>query len=343
MGLTYAQSGVDIDAGHRLIDKIHDPISQSMRPEILGDVGGFAALATLPTHYKEPVLVCGTDGVGTKLLLAIQHEKHDTIGQDLVAMCVNDILVYGAEPLMFLDYYATGLLDVDIAAKVIAGIARACTEVGCALAGGETAELPGLYQSKTYDLAGFCVGVVERSALNSREHISKGDAIIGIASNGPHSNGYSLIRKLLDQTKQLPNDRVMQEILSPTRLYTQSILKVADQTTGMAHITGGGLIENPIRMLSDGLAIEFELSSWTQPVSFEWINSVGQIEPLEMYKTFNCGLGFIIAVRPNQVDAVLKSLIEAGEDACVVGRVISDNSTARGNTLVTSKSSTEMN
>lgn len=320
MGITYQQSGVNIDAAKLLINRIREPVSQTNRPEILTDIGGFAALATLPTKYKQPVLVCGTDGVGTKVELAIEHDRHEVIGQDLVAMCVNDILVYGAEPLLFLDYFATAKLDVAIAERVIRGIADACKQVGCALAGGETAELPGLYAPNIYDLAGFCVGVVEKETLDSRKEIQVGDTLLGLASDGPHSNGYSLIRALLREHKA--PESIVEEMLTPTRLYGPAVLNVADSATGMAHITGGGLIENPPRMLTEDLAIELNSSVWEKPESFEWINAKGQLEPVEMLHTFNCGIGFVIATRESDAAHVRTNLESAGERVYMIGRVV---------------------
>ena len=332
MGTTYQQSGVDIDAANRLINRIREPVKQTNRPEILSDLGGFAALATLPTKYKHPVLVCGTDGVGTKLELAIQHDRHETIGQDLVAMCVNDVLVYGAEPFLFLDYFATGKLDVDIAERVITGIAQACANIGCALAGGETAELPGLYAPNIYDLAGFCVGVVEKETLDTREKIQAGDILLGLASDGPHSNGYSLVRALLSE-HQVPVP-ILEEFLTPTRLYGSAVLKIAHTVTGMAHISGGGLIENPPRMLTDALAIELYPNTWEQPASFAWINAKGQLEPIEMMRTFNCGIGFVIATREDN-SAQVKATLEAnGERVFTIGRVVPRNARPKSDSIV---------
>ena len=332
MGITYRQSGVDIDAANRLINRIKEPIKQTNRPEILTDLGGFAALATLPTKYEQPVLVCGTDGVGTKVELAIEHDRHEVIGQDLVAMCVNDILVYGAEPLLFLDYFATAKLDVEIAERVISGIADACKQVGCALAGGETAELPGLYSPHVYDLAGFCVGVVEKDTLENRKDIQVGDILLGLASDGPHSNGYSLIRALLREHKA--PDPILEEMLTPTRLYGLAVLNVMDSATGMAHITGGGLIENPPRMLTKDLAIELNPYVWEQPESFNWINAKGQLEPIEMLRTFNCGIGFVIATREEDSDRVRSKLEASGERIYNIGRVVASDAKPNSDSLL---------
>lgn len=332
MGITYQQSGVNIDAANLLINRIREPVLQTNRPEILTDLGGFAALATLPTKYKQPVLVCGTDGVGTKVELAIEHDRHEVIGQDLVAMCVNDILVYGAEPLLFLDYFATAKLDVAIAERVITGIAAACKQVGCALAGGETAELPGLYAPNIYDLAGFCVGVVEKESLDTRKKVQVGDTLLGLASDGPHSNGYSLIRALLREHKAPKS--VIEEMLTPTRLYGPAILSVANSVTGMAHITGGGLIENPPRMLTEDLAIELNPNEWEQPDSFKWINAKGQLEPVEMLRTFNCGIGFVIATREADSAQVRTKLESEGERVYTIGRVVTRDSKPHSDSIL---------
>ena len=335
MGITYQQSGVDIDAANLLIKRIREPVAKTNRPEILTELGGFASLATLPTKYKQPVLVCGTDGVGTKVELAIEHDRHEVIGQDLVAMCVNDILVYGAEPLLFLDYFATAKLDVDIAERVIIGIADACKRVGCALAGGETAELPGLYAPNIYDLAGFCVGVVEKETLDDRNKVQIGDTLLGLASDGPHSNGYSLIRKLLQEHKAPAP--IIEELLTPTRLYGPLVLNVAKLTTGMAHITGGGLIENPPRMLTENLAIELKPNVWEQPESFKWINAKGQLEPIEMMRTFNCGIGFVIATRQEDSARVKAEMEAQGERVYTIGRVVARDAKPRPDSILLTK------
>ncbi len=332
MGITYQQSGVDIDAANRLINRIKEPVLQTHRPEILTDLGGFAALATLPTKYHQPVLVCGTDGVGTKVELAIEHDRHEVLGQDLVAMCVNDILVYGAEPLLFLDYFATAKLNVAIAERVISGIADACKQVGCALAGGETAELPGLYTPNIYDLAGFCVGVVEKDTLDTRKKVQVGDTLLGLASDGPHSNGYSLIRALLREHKA--PDTILEEMLTPTRLYGSAVLNIVDSVTGMAHITGGGLIENPPRMLTEDLAIELNPSTWEQPDSFKWINAKGQLEPVEMLRTFNCGIGFVIATRAEDSARMRSKLEGGGERVYNIGRVVARDAKPNSDSLL---------
>lgn len=324
MSITYRDSGVDIDAGNELVRRIRPAVAQTLRPEILTDLGGFAALSSLPKNYRDPILVCGTDGAGTKVELAIAHDRHDTIGQDLVAMCVNDILVYGAEPLLFLDYFATGKLDVATAERVVKGIAEGCLLAGCALPGGETAEMPGMYAPGKYDLAGFCVGVVERERVERKSNLALDDVVIGLASDGPHSNGFSLIRKLLAEldSENQPSAKVWKELFAPTRIYVKSVLPLADSATGMAHITGGGLIENPPRMLSDGLAVELKLDSWPRHESFEWTQQTGDLSDYEMLRTFNCGVGFVIATTEKESSSLLQSLQDAGEVAYVVGRIV---------------------
>lgn len=336
MSITYRDSGVDIDAGNELVRRIRPSIHRTLRPEILTEIGGFAALSSLPKNYRDPVLVCGTDGAGTKVELAIAHDRHDTIGQDLVAMCVNDILVYGAEPLLFLDYFATGKLDVATAERVVKGIADGCLLAGCALPGGETAEMPGMYAPGKYDLAGFCVGVVERDNVERKSNLAAGDIIIGLASDGPHSNGFSLIRKLLATMTSdgQPTAKVWSELFAPTRIYVKSVLPLADSATGMAHITGGGLIENPPRMLSDGLAVQLELNSWPRLESFSWIQQAGSLSEYEMLRTFNCGIGFVIATPEREHSALLESLQEAGEKAYVVGRVVDQHAEPEKNCAV---------
>lgn len=324
MGNTYRDAGVDIDAGNELVDRIRPAIARTMRPEILNDLGGFAAFSSIPKNYQDPVLVCATDGAGTKVELAIAHDRHDTIGQDLVAMCVNDVLVYGAEPLLFLDYFATGKLDVDVAERVVNGIADGCALAGCALPGGETAEMPGMYGPSKYDLAGFCVGVVERNRVSKGNTTATGDALIGIASDGPHSNGFSLIRRLLQQagTMAAPSDVVWKEFFAPTRIYVKAVLPIAEYATGMAHITGGGLIENPVRMLNDNLAIRLDLNEWQRHESFHWIKDVGNLEEFELLRTFNCGIGFVVAVRASDADFVKAKLAEAGERPFEIGCIV---------------------
>jgi phosphoribosylformylglycinamidine cyclo-ligase len=282
--------------------------------------------ALTPDRYKEPVLVSGTDGVGTKLMLALALQRHDTIGIDLVAMCVNDVLVQGAEPLFFLDYFACGKLDVDVAASVIAGIAKGCEQAGAALIGGETAEMPDMYSDGEYDLAGFCVGVVERGGIIDGASIKAGDALIGIASSGPHSNGYSLIRKVLERTGEVDigDAPASVRLLTPTRIYVKAIMALMQALSikGLAHITGGGITENLPRILDDSVHAEIDTGSWQQGEVFDWLASNGNIETDEMRRTFNCGVGMIVVVANDDVDAALRSLSASGENAWHIGRVV---------------------
>ena len=323
-GLTYRKSGVDIDAGQELVRRIAPAARRTHGPEILSGLGGFAALAALPGKYRNPVLVTGTDGVGTKLRLAMQHDRHDDVGQDLVAMCVNDVIATGAEPFLFLDYYATGRLDVDVAERVIAGIARGCEMAGCALAGGETAEMPGFYEGGEYDLAGFCVGVVDRDAVVTGEDIEVGDRLVGLASNGPHSNGYSLIRRILEDRATEPTSGELDALLAPTRIYAKAVAAAlaAGEIRGMAHITGGGLVENVPRMFRRALAADIDLDAWRWPDVFPALQQAGNVDELEMLRTFNCGIGYVLAVPSAEVESVLAALSEAGETAAVVGQVV---------------------
>jgi phosphoribosylformylglycinamidine cyclo-ligase len=332
-GLTYRDAGVDIDAGDALVDRIKPIVKRTMRPEVLAGVGGFGALVGLPQRYREPVLVSGTDGVGTKLRLAIDTGRHDRIGIDLVAMCANDVAVQGAEPLFFLDYYATGRLSVDVAESVIRGIAEGCLQAGCALVGGETAEMPGMYHGNDYDLAGFCVGVVERSEALDGSRVQAGDAIIGLASSGVHSNGYSLVRKLLavtgaDERTMLDGRTLYDRLLEPTRIYVKGMLKVAARVkvSAFAHITGGGLTDNIPRVLPDGLEAHLHRDAWHRDPLFDWLAASGRIEAAEMHRTFNCGIGMIVVVRPADVDAALAELRAAGETATVIGGIRRGNS-----------------
>ena len=295
--LNYRDAGVDIDAGAELIEKIKPHVARTMRPEVMGGLGGFGALFEIPLdRYQKPVLVSGTDGVGTKLKLAIEMNKHDTIGIDLVAMCVNDILVLGAEPLYFLDYYATGKLDNDVAANVIKGIAEGCLQSGAALTGGETAEMPGMYSAGDYDLAGFCVGIVEKDRIIDSSKVEAGNTLIGIAASGPHSNGYSLIRKVLEVSNadlnQACGEQTLGEaLLAPTRIYVKSIHKLLEQIDihAMSHITGGGLLENLPRVMPENTRAQIDVNSWQLPDVFKWLKEQGNIEDQEMYRTFNCG------------------------------------------------------
>ena len=323
-GLTYRDAGVDIDAGNELVRRIAPAARRTQGDAFLSGLGGFSSLAAVPARYRKPVIVAGTDGVGTKLRLAIEHDRHDEVGQDLVAMCVNDVIVYGAEPFLFLDYYATSELDVDVAERVIVGIAKGCEIAGCALAGGETAEMPGFYRPGDYDLAGFCMGIVECDDRVTGEHIAVGDRLIGVGSTGPHSNGYSLIRRIVEDKGIVLNDTLLDQLLAPTRIYAQPIAGVlrAAPIKGMAHVTGGGLVENVPRMLPEGLAADMDLDSWARPAVFGWLQQAGNIEETEMLRTFNCGIGFVLCVAPAFEDAVLDSLTRAGEMAVSIGRIV---------------------
>jgi phosphoribosylformylglycinamidine cyclo-ligase len=329
-GLSYLDAGVDIDAGNALVERIKPAVKSTHRTGVVTGLGGFGGLFQLDTQrYKEPLLVSGTDGVGTKLLLARQLERHDSIGIDLVAMCVNDILTCGAEPLFFLDYYATGKLNIDHAQTVIDGIAEGCRQAGCALIGGETAEMPGIYGVDEYDLAGFSVGVVERSQLIDGNQIKAGHIVLGLASSGPHSNGYSLIRKVLEQSGDNPSMRLSESslgeaLLAPTRIYVKPLLSLIVQhpLDGLAHITGGGISENIIRIIPAGLGLEIDLSAWQLPAVFEWLQTRGGIDQQEMLRTFNCGIGMVLLVAEDSADDICLALTAAGEPACRIGRVI---------------------
>jgi len=327
-GLTYRDAGVDIDAGDALVERIKPLVRRTHRPEVLAGVGGFGALVGLPQRYREPVLVSGTDGVGTKLRLAIDTGRHDRIGIDLVAMCVNDVAVQGAEPLFFLDYYATGKLDVDVAESVISGIATGCQLAGCALVGGETAEMPGMYHGADYDLAGFCVGVVERSEVIDGSKVQAGDAIIGMASSGVHSNGYSLVRKLIevagaDARTELDGRPLFDRLLEPTRIYVRSMLALAAAMPvhGFAHITGGGLTDNIPRVLPDTLDAVIHRNRWPQDPLFDWLARTGSIAPAEMHRTFNCGIGMIAIVPAARAAEAVQQLVAQGERASVIGDI----------------------
>jgi phosphoribosylformylglycinamidine cyclo-ligase len=324
--LTYKDAGVDIDAGNALIERIKPLVARTRRPEVMAGLGGFGGLFALsPDRYREPVLVSGTDGVGTKLKLAQQLKRHDTIGIDLVAMCVNDVLVQGAEPLFLHDYVSSGQLEVDVAADVVSGIADGCEQAGAALIGGETAEMPDMYSQGEYDLAGFCVGAVERAEIIDGASIAAGDALIGIASSGPHSNGYSLIRKVLERTgdAKIGGQPASQRLLTPTRIYVKAILALIQKTSvkGLAHITGGGITENLPRILDDSVHAELDTSSWQQGEVFDWLAEQGNIEIDEMRRTFNCGVGMIVVVDASDVADALHSLSESGETAWQIGSV----------------------
>ena len=332
-GLTYAQAGVDIDAGNALIEAIKPLAKATRRPGADAALGGFGALFDLKAAgYADPLLVTTTDGVGTKLKIAIDSGLHDTVGIDLVAMCVNDLLAQGAEPLMFLDYFATGKLDVAEATRVVAGIAEGCHQAGCALVGGETAEMPGMYAKGDYDLAGFSVGAVERGAVLPRlADQQAGDVIIGLASSGPHSNGYSMVRRVVERSGLAwdapapfaSGQTLAQALMAPTRIYIKSVLPQikAGRVKGCAHITGGGLIENPPRAVADGLAAEFDWNAWPLPAVFAWLQETGGIAEHELRRTFNCGIGLILIVAPQDAPEVLAGLITAGEDAFVCGQL----------------------
>lgn len=357
--LSYRQAGVDIDAGEALVERIKPLAAATMREGVLTGLGGFGALFEIPKRYQEPVLVSGTDGVGTKLRLAFDWQRHHTVGIDLVAMSVNDILVQGAEPLFFLDYFACGKLSVDTAEAVVSGIAQGCSQAGCALIGGETAEMPGMYPEGEYDLAGFAVGVVEKSRLITGATIAEGDVLLGLASSGPHSNGYSLIRKIIERAG-VSGEALLSEVLAraginadtragddtgvgdgsgsganvtladalmaPTRIYVKPVL-AAIQTygqaiKGLAHITGGGLTENLPRILPEGLAAQIHQNEWQLPLLFQWLQAQGQVETEEMYRVFNCGLGMVMVVAADQAQAVADQLRDAGETVYTLGQVV---------------------
>ena len=319
--LTYRDAGVDIDAGNELVERIKPLVKRSFRPEVMGGLGGFGAMFDLSGKYREPVLVSGTDGVGTKLKLAQQLGRHDTIGIDLVGMCVNDVLVQGAEPLFFLDYFATGKLDIETTVAVVGGIAKGCEQAGCALIGGETAEMPDMYGPGEYDLAGFTVGAVEKSELRDGGRVAAGDVLLGIASSGPHSNGYSLVRRIFDRAGRpggtdVGGVRLEDALMAPTALYVKPVLELLRGPEGgsihaMAHVTGGGLTENIIRVVPDGLGLEIDASAWPVPPVFDWLQREGAVAREEMWRTFNCGIGFVLVVdraRAAAVSAALESL-----------------------------------
>ena len=329
--LTYRDAGVDIDAGDALVERIKPFAKRTMRPEVLGGIGGFGALFEISKKYREPVLVSGTDGVGTKLKLAFHLNKHDTVGQDLVAMSVNDILVQGAEPLFFLDYFACGRLDVDTAATVIQGIAKGCELSGCALIGGETAEMPSMYPDGEYDLAGFAVGAVEKSQIIDGKSIAPGDVVLGLASSGAHSNGYSLIRKIIERAQpdmqaDFHGRPLGDAIMAPTRIYVKSLLALMQQlghggVKGMAHITGGGLTENVPRILGDHLTATLDGKSWPLPPLFQWLQKEGQVADAEMHRVFNCGIGMAVVVAAENRQRAIDILQAQGETVYVIGRI----------------------
>ena len=328
--LSYKDAGVDIDAGNELVNRIKSVVKETKRPEVMGGLGGFGALCAIPQKYKEPILVSGTDGVGTKLRLAMDLNRHESIGIDLVAMCVNDLIVQGAEPLFFLDYYATGKLNVDVAATVVTGIAEGCKQSGCALVGGETAEMPGMYHGNDYDLAGFCVGVVEKSQMIDGTKVQDGDALIALASSGAHSNGYSLIRKIIEVSgvnpavEQLDGKSLADHLLAPTKIYVKSVLDLITQIKdihAIAHITGGGFWENIPRVLPDNTQAIINEASWQWPAIFDWLQKAGNVSRHEMYRTFNCGVGLIIALPKSLADKAISILNQHGEKAWLLGEI----------------------
>ena len=335
--LSYRDAGVDIDAGAALVERIKPAVARTKRPGVLGGLGGFGALFELPTdRYQHPVLVSGTDGVGTKLKLAIELNRHDTIGIDLVAMCVNDILVTGAEPLFFLDYYATGKLEVEIGASVITGIAAGCEQAGCALVGGETAEMPGMYDEGDYDLAGFCVGIVEKARIIDGSKVQVGDVLIGIGASGPHSNGYSLVRKIVavsgaDLNMTFDGATLGERLLAPTRIYVKPLLNLLESIDlhALAHITGGGLLENIPRVMPANTRAVISAGSWQRPAVFDWLQEQGNVTDTEMYRTFNCGIGMVLVVDAAQADAVLKQLSADGEQVWRIGQIEAGEGTPR--------------
>lgn len=326
--LSYKDAGVDIDAGNALVDRIKHVAKRTRRPEVMAGLGGFGALCEIPSGYEQPVLVSGTDGVGTKLKLAMDLGIHDTIGIDLVAMCVNDLIVAGAEPLFFLDYYATGKLNVDMATAVVEGIGKGCELSACSLVGGETAEMPGMYEGDDYDLAGFCVGVVEKAKIIDGSNVKSGNTLIGLASSGPHSNGYSLIRKIIEVSnanldESLGDKTLAEALMAPTRIYVKSILALLEncEINALSHITGGGLLENIPRVLPENAKAVIKTQSWELPEVFKWLQRSGNVDPVEMYRTFNCGVGMILAINNEDVDQAIKVLNDNGENAWIIGHI----------------------
>jgi phosphoribosylformylglycinamidine cyclo-ligase len=327
--VTYRAAGVDIDAGEELVERIKPRVKRSLRREVLGGIGGFGALVEIPLErYRKPVLVSGTDGVGTKLRLAIDTGRHDSVGIDLVAMCVNDVVVQGAEPLFFLDYFATGALDVDVAERVIAGIVEGCVQAGCALVGGETAEMPGMYHGKDYDLAGFSVGVVEKDRIIDGSLTAAGDVVLGLPSSGPHANGFSLIRKILevsgaDIAAPIQGTALIDRLMAPTRIYVKPLLRLMSEigVHGLAHITGGGLVDNIPRVLPEGLEAVLERRAWSRDPVFEWLQGEGRVADEEMYRVFNCGIGMTVQVARGDADRAVSILNQAGQQALVIGEV----------------------
>ncbi len=326
--LSYKDAGVDIDAGNQLVDRIKHVTKKTHRPEVKGNIGGFGALCEIPSKYKRPLLVSGTDGVGTKLRVAMDANAHRGVGIDLVAMCVNDLIVQGAEPLFFLDYYATGKLDIDVAADVVAGIGDGCELAGCALIGGETAEMPGMYQHGDYDIAGFCVGVVEAENVIDGTRVKPGQQLIALGSSGPHSNGYSLVRKIVevsgaDLSSELDGKPLLDHLLAPTRIYVKSVLSLLEnvQVSAISHITGGGFWENIPRVLPDDAKVIINKDSWEWPAIFSWLQEQGNVTEHEMYRTFNCGVGMVIVVDEADTQHALTALKAQGENAWVIGEI----------------------
>jgi phosphoribosylformylglycinamidine cyclo-ligase len=327
--LTYRDAGVDIDAGNALVERIKHVTKATNRPEVLSDIGGFGALCEIPGKYSQPVLVSATDGVGTKLKLAMELNKHDTIGIDLVAMCVNDLIVCGAEPLFFLDYYATGGLNVATATAVVTGIGEGCKMAGCALIGGETAEMPGMYSGEDYDLAGFSVGVVEKKEIIDQKKVAVGNTLIGVASSGPHSNGYSLIRKIIERSgatldQSFGDSTLGETLLTPTKIYVKAVQALQSQISinGIAHITGGGITENLPRVLPDNAQARIDLKSWQRPEIFDWLARQGNVADSEMLRTFNCGLGLILCVAAKDAEKAISILNSNNESASIIGEIV---------------------
>src|SRR5271168_5095832 len=327
--ITYRDAGVDIDAGEELVERIKPGVKRSSRREVLGGLGGFGALVEVPLdRYRKPVLVSGTDGVGTKLRLAIDTRRHDGVGIDLVAMCVNDVIVQGAEPLFFLDYFASGKLDVEVGERVIAGIIEGCVQAGCALVGGETAEMPGMYHGADYDLAGFCVGIVEKDSIIDGSATRAGDVVLGLPSSGPHSNGFSLIRKILqvagaDLNAPLDGATLLDRLMAPTRIYVKPLLSLIGEVPvhGISHITGGGLVENIPRVVPDGLEVVLERKSWRREPVFDWLQRQGQVADAEMFRVFNCGIGMTVQLAAADAARALAILRELGQAARIIGEV----------------------
>jgi phosphoribosylformylglycinamidine cyclo-ligase len=327
--VTYREAGVDIDAGEELVERIKPHVKRSMRREVLGGIGGFGALVEVPLdRYRKPVLVSGTDGVGTKLRLAIDTRRHDTVGIDLVAMCVNDVVVQGAEPLFFLDYFATGKLDVGVGERLIAGIVEGCVQAGCALVGGETAEMPGMYHGEDYDLAGFCVGIVEKDAIIDGSATRAGDVVLGLPSSGPHSNGFSLIRKILQVSgagleTSVDGVNLVDRLMAPTRIYVRPLLRLIAELPvhGLSHITGGGLMENIPRVLPHGLEVVLDRKAWRREAVFDWLQRQGQVADAEMYRVFNCGIGMTVHLAPGDADRAIGILRASGQEALIIGEV----------------------